>query len=465
MRKKLSSLILSALLAVSSFTGCKKAETEKATAAPERKKVTIKIGMWPEDTNADQIALFNNYKLQCEKKYDWITVEPAHYKYSVESFIPLAESGQLPTVFETWFTEPQKLIANNYVADITEQLKAAGWYDSMDPKVRELLSKDGKIYGVPRDGYALGMFVNIPLFKQAGLMEGDMPKYPKTMEELAETASAIKKKTGKAGFVLLSKDNAGGWHFSNIAWAFGAQLQVKDGDNWKSNLNSKEAVAAMQFVKDLKWKYDALTDEILQDWSSGMQAIGTSNAAMYFAAQDAVNVPTKDYGLNKDDIALVPLPAGPGGQYSLMGGTPYMFSSTASADEIDAALKFIEIMGRAPILNADTEKGLEDDAKYRKDNGVPVIPSFQVWTNKDYISKVEEVRKKYENINFNLFKDYFEISAKTLHTEEPNITQEMYAELFPVIQEVLTNKDSNVQQLLDKANGNFQQKLDASINQ
>ncbi|GFP78460.1 ABC transporter substrate-binding protein [Clostridium fungisolvens] len=463
MRKRLSLILISAILAVTSLTACNKQEDKPATA-DGHKKVTVKIGMWPEDTDAEQVALFNKYKAECEKKYNWITIEPAHYKYSVESFVPLAESGQLPTVFETWYTEPQKLIANKYVADITDELKENKWLDSMDPKIKDLLSKDGKTYGIPRDGYALGLYVNIKLFKQAGLMDGDIPKYPKTMDELAQTAATIKQKTGKAGIVLLSKDNSGGWHFSNIAWAFGAKLQVEENGKWKSNLNSKEAVAAMQYVKDLKWKYNAVTDEILQDWTSGMQAIGTSNAAMYFAAQDGVNVPTKDYGLSKDDLALVPFPAGPGGQYSLMGGTPYMFSSTASKDEIDGALKFIEIMGKAPVLNADTEKGLKDDADYRKKNNIPVIPSFQVWTNKDYLDKVEEIRKANENINYNLFKDYFSNVPKTLHTEEPNLTQDMYAELYPVIQAVLTNKDANVQALMDKANSNFQQKLDTNIN-
>ncbi len=207
-----------------------------------------------------------------------------------------------------------------------------------------------------------------------------------------------------------------------------------------------------------------MTDEILQDWTSGHKAIGTSAAAMEFPAQDAVNVPTKDYGLKKDDLALVPMPKGPGGQYSLMGGTPYMFSSTASKDEIDAALKFLEIMGRAPVLNADTEKGLKDDADYRNKNGIPVVPGFQVWTKKEYVDKVEEIRKQYENINFNLFKDYYDVSAKTLHAEEPNLTQDMYAELFPVIQAVLTDKNADPQALLNKASDNFQKKLDSSIN-
>ena len=44
------------------------------------------------------------------------------------------------------------------------------------------------------------------------------------------------------------------------AWDFGAKLATDNGDGtYTSNLNSKEAVAAMQYVSNLKWKYDVLT--------------------------------------------------------------------------------------------------------------------------------------------------------------------------------------------------------------
>ena len=46
-------------------------------------------------------------------------------------------------------------------------------YDSMfNPKVLDIISKDGKIYSVPRDAYMLGMAYNVDLFEAAGLMEG-----------------------------------------------------------------------------------------------------------------------------------------------------------------------------------------------------------------------------------------------------------------------------------------------------
>ena len=84
------------------------------------------------------------------------------------------------------------------------------------------------------------------------------------MDELAETAKTIKDKTGSAGICLLAKDNAGGWHFSNIAWAFGATLCTQNDDGtFTSHLDSDEAIAAMEYVKSLKWDYDVLTADPL----------------------------------------------------------------------------------------------------------------------------------------------------------------------------------------------------------
>ena len=119
--------------------------------------------------------------------------------------------------------------------------------------------------------------INAEVFADAGLVDEDgIPLYPKTWEELAEVAQTIKDETGSAGLCLLAQDNAGGWHFSNIAWCFGAELEEQDADGkWMANLNSPEAVAAMQYVKDLKWKYDVLTsDPTSENWGTGVHAAG-----------------------------------------------------------------------------------------------------------------------------------------------------------------------------------------------
>src|SRR5574344_725052 len=73
-------------------------------------KNEIKLGIWPEDTLTEDIALHEGYVKEFNKLYPNVKVVPAYYKYATDTFVPLAESGQLPTIYDTWFTEPQKII-------------------------------------------------------------------------------------------------------------------------------------------------------------------------------------------------------------------------------------------------------------------------------------------------------------------------------------------------------------------
>lgn len=466
MKKIISLGLVFSVLLLSGFASTT-TKTSTKTTTPAA-KVTLKLGIWPEDTLKDDIKMHQNWVKEFNKTNPNVKVVPSYYKYATDTFVPLAESGNLPTIFETWYTEPQKLIEGGFVKDITPELKELGWDKAMNPTIKQLLSKNGKIYGVPRDGYALGLMVNVELFQEAGLVDskGGL-KYPKTWDELAKDAKIIKDKTGSAGICILAKDNAGGWHYSNIAWAFGAQLEAEKNGKWVAQLNSAQDIAAMSYVKDLKWKYDVLTaDPTNEDWGTGFKQLGTGEAAMYIGANDAVNQPTQVNKLNVKKLALVPMPKGPGGQYSLMGGTPYMFSAKATSAEVKAALKYLEVMGKAPVVTKESIAGLDADAKNKVKAGIPVIPSFPAWTAKDYLLAQSAAVTKNSNVNMTLFNDYYTAIKKNgnLHLEEPKLTQDMYAELTKVLQAVITDKNADVKKLLDTANANLQKLLDSQVN-
>ncbi len=487
MKRKVIGLLLCLTLTVGMLSGCKKNEAKttvddakptkevQQTSAPEptkevsnpvEEKFQLKLGIWPEDTLTDDIAMHKEFVKKFNEKHPNVEVVPAYYKYAVDTFVPKAESGNLPTIFESWYTEPQKLIAGGFVADITDILQERGWLDTLNPSIRELLSKDGRIYGIPRDGYALGLMLNVELFEEAGLVdENGYPIYPKTWEELAETAKKIKDATGMAGFCLLAKDNAGGWHFSNIAWAFGATFTVDNGDGtFTANVDSAEAIAAMQYIKDLRWKYDVLTpDPINEDWGTGFVNIGVGTAAMYIGANDAVNQPTQVNGLPVDKLAMCALPAGPNGeQYSLSGGTPYMFSKDATVEEINAALDYLEIMGKAPVASEEAIAGMKADAENRVSNGVPVIPRFPCWIDQDVLDAETQIIKDYGNVDTKMFDSYFTATKQSgnLRMEEPGSAQDLYAELTKVLQAVVTDKDADIAALMQKADANYQSILD-----
>jgi hypothetical protein len=149
-----------------------------------------------------------------------------------------------------------------------------------------------------------------------------------------------------------------------------------------------------------------------------------------------------------------------------MGGTPYMFARNATSDEVNAALRYLEIMGRTPVVNPETIAGLRADAQMRRDNDVPVVADFPAWTASAYLRARQEANDAFRNVDNRLYADYFAmIAAGTgLRTEEPVLAQDLYAELTKALQAVLTDRNANVQGLLDTAQRNFQRLLDSQVN-
>lgn len=471
--KKILGLILCLVMVGSMLTACQNdaddaedttaADAENTTAA-EAEDVTITIGIYPEDGDTENIELHKGYIAKMAELHPNVTCKPASYVYAVDTFVPLAESGNCPTFFETWYTEPAKLIKGGYVRDITDILDAKGWLDQMTDSVKALLSDaDGKVYGVPRDGYVLGLMINVDMFKEAGLVdENGVPMFPETWDQLAEYAKKIKDATGQAGIVLQGQDNGAGWHFSNIAWAFGAELVLTNEDGtYKSNLGSDEAIAAMEYVKSLRWEYDVLTaDPTVENWGSGFEHIAAGTAAMYIAANDAVNQPTS-MGLSLDSLALGALPAGPAGAYGLTGGTPYMFSADATDAEVEAGLDYLQIMGKSPVMDDEAKQGIMDSAKSNNEQGIPVIKSVSAWNSKDREDAEAAAIAEYGNVNEAFYANYFDFIANgNIKSEEPGKTQSMYGCITKVLQEVYTNKDADVAALMANAEAEYQAILD-----
>ena len=188
---------------------------------------------------------------------------------------------------------------------------------------------------------------------------------------------------------------------------------------------------------------------------------------MYIAANDAVNQPTANNGMAVEDLMMVGIPKGPGGeQYSLFGGTPYMFAANATTDEINAALTYLEVMGKSPVLTDTMKAGLVEDAEYRVEYGIPVIKSFPAWAGEEYNAALDAVVAEYSNVDNRMFDDYFNTVASegNLRMEEPKLTQEMYAELTKVLQAVVTDENADVQALMDTADSNLQAMLDEQVN-
>ena len=437
---------------------------------------TITLGNWPADTAPEaEKALFEGYRATMAQLYPNVTLVPDYYSYTLSSYVPMAKGHTAPSIFQPPFTDPQLLISQHLVGDVTDALKAYGVLDMFSPSYVEMLAdENGRIYGLPRDGYVLGMHINIELFREAGLVDEEgLPIYPKTLTELAEYGQIIREKTGKAGLVFPASETYGGWLFTNIAWNFGCvgenALEYQDEDGrWVCNFTSPECIAAMEYMRDLKWKYDILNaDATTTDWAGAHSLLGTGEAAMNFAADDSVDQPTANKGLPVADFALIPFPAGPQGRYALAGGTCYMFAPNLTADQGIALMAYLRVIGKLPFLDDAIIAGMRADYAAKRDRGAPVIPAISAWNDEAYNAAKQAIVDEYSNVDMRLYNDFFDSISEgtiTLKSEEPVFAQQLYRELTAVIQRMITREGADVEKALRKAEESFQEYLDDEIN-
>jgi len=437
---------------------------------------TISLGNWPPDTAPDaELALFEGFKQVMAMQYPNVTVIPAYFSYTLSNYVPMARGGTAPTVFQPPFTDPQLLIGQGLVADVTDALEAFGILDKFSPSFIDLLGdENGRIYGLPRDGYVLGMHININLFEQAGLMTADgLPMIPRTLQELAETGQIIREQTGKAGLVFPASETFGGWLYTNIAWNFGAvgdnALLYQDASGrWIANLTSDPAYQALDYLRSLRWEYDILNaDATTTDWASAHTLLGTGEAAMNFAADDSVDQPTAGKGLPVDKFALIPFPAGPGGSFALTGGTCFMFAPDTTTDQAVAALAFIRLTGMLPFLDDDIVAGMRADAASRRERGAPVLPRVPAWNDEEFINMQRSIADEFSNVDWRLYQDFYDSFTDgtiQLKGEEPVFAQQLYRTLTAAIQRVITREEADVMAALVRAEESFQEYLDDEIN-
>lgn len=454
MKKRLLAVAMAAVMTVG-LAGCGEKESNG--------KTEITIGGLPTERTTQDAAWYDLTQKNIEefqKLYSDCEIIPDSYTFNAKDFMTKAAGGDLPNILSIAPTELKNIVKNNYVLDITEFAKKYGYYDAFDSKYSKLYESDGKWYGIADSSslYNMGIIYNIKLFEQAGLIdENGLPKYPQTWDELAQTAKTIKDKTGKAGFALATSSNYGGWHFLNILWDYGAEIMKKDNGKWVATFASKEGTAALQYIKDLKWKYDVLQDELITDVMGTGRMLSTNDAAMIMGQKSMVNIYHNSYEADVKNIAMSKLPAGPAGRYSQMSGNIYVFSKDSTPEQIDYCFKWLDFLGNGVNVTDEIKQKWEESYKVGQEKGSLVgVKSSSIWKSEERINAELDIQKKYATVESKFFDDYINGEGVEYRFEPEKCVQQLYSVLDSALQEVLTNKDADCAAVLEKAQYDFQ---------
>ncbi|MGV4986364.1 ABC transporter substrate-binding protein [Streptomyces sp. NRAIS4] len=348
--------------------------------------------------------------------------------------------GQMEDVFYTYFTDARHVVDINQAADLTPYLKDLKSYDTIQKQLRDIYTVNGKVYGIPRTGYSMGLIYNRKLFQKAGL---DPDKPPTTWDEVRADAKKIAALgNGTVGYADYSAQNQGGWHFTAELYAQGGDVVGADGK--KATIDTPEGHAVLQALHDMRWTDNSMGSKQLLVINDVQQMMGSGKLGMYLAAPDNIPILVKEKGADYDDIAIGPMP---GGRATLIGGDGYMFNKHDTPAQIRAGLKWLDHMFLTPATGF-----LGDYARAKKSNAPVGLPEPRLFTGAAD-AKDQQVKKANANVPVGNYQAFLDGNQKLRMKIEPPDAQQIYSVLDSAVSAVLTNKDADIDQLLKGASG------------
>lgn len=426
--------------------------------------ITLTIGDWPTKTDPNY-KQYETWKAEYQKKYPNVTIKESPLSYwtggsNGSTFYTAAAAGQLPNLNSAPFTETNRVVSNGYAANVTSELKSANWLKYMNPVATKPVVVKGKYYGIPVAVQPEGLWINVAVFKKAGLVnKKGLPIVPNTWAQVEKDAKIIHQKTGAAGWEMPSEQNSGGWYFLQLAYTFGEQFEKQVNGKWVATFNDKPAVQALTWLKNVKWQDNAVQPQALITISQAWQAMGTNQAGMMFGSPDWTNILINSYKANRNNYAIGLMPKSSyGKRVGEVGGIWDFFSKASSPAQITAGINWLTMTGVTPFVSKDAVKGFTELQQSNLKAGYPVGPSdpSQWIASAPMLKKENAILKKMTNVNMAFYNNWEKNSLKYMKAEPPIDTQQMYATLDKVVQQVLSDKNTNPKATLDQAVKNFQ---------
>jgi multiple sugar transport system substrate-binding protein len=426
-----------------------------AASAASKATVSISVASLIPGSKPDAVKQFNNQVKQFEAANPGIKVKSVQYQWTGPTFAAKLAAGTLPTVFTVPFTDARTLGSNGQLADLTKAVKGLPYFKKYNPAViAEGTTSAGKIIAVPTAAYAQALHYNRKLFTQAGL---DPNKPPTTWAEVAADAKQIAQKTGMTGYAQMGKDdNTAGWILTTMVYSLGGRMETGSGTKAKATLDNPQSEQALNMLKTMRWSDNSMGSNFDYGWSDINQAFASGTVGMYISGSDVFTNLVQASNIDPSIYGLTSLPTAQGNPKAsvLAGGTLAAVRPDAKADQIAAAVKWIDFYYEQPLISkAGALRNAKTLVASKQPVGVPALPVF----NKQQYDLANTWIKSFINVPLSQMSGYTSgIYSQKLAPEPAASTQSVYHSLDAAVEAVLTSKDANIPQLLQEANSTAQ---------
>jgi multiple sugar transport system substrate-binding protein len=288
------------------------------------------ITMWTRAaTQTQSERLVKAYNASHKNTVELTVIPTDNYQARVAA---AAGGKNLPDVFASDVIYAPNYTSQGLYLDITDQIEALDFKDSLAPAHMRLGTYEDRLYTVPHTLDLSVLFYNKDLYKKAGL---DPEAPPATLAEFAEHATTIREKIGGKTYGTFFGGNCPGcfvFTFWPSVWAAGGDIMNEDGT--ESTIDDPNMVATFDTYGQLAREdvvYPGAKSEAGPTWTGffGKGHIGV------------MPMPSTTLGLmpKSMDVGVAPIPGPDGGESTFVGGDVVGISSTT--DKADAAWDFV----------------------------------------------------------------------------------------------------------------------------
>lgn len=271
----------------------------------------LRMAIW--SANEAHLALFNEIAAAYKETHPDVNVtfdSLAFDGYTTTLTTQIA-GGNAPDLAWILETTAADFVNSGALAPLKATFEATEAYNLADvtESALALWTRDGEIYAYPFSTSPFGVFVNNDLIRAAGqqtpaeLIAAGEWNWDKAMEVNAAVAAS-----GKAGLIVRDFNYQAWQNLTSIYKGWGAAPWSEDGKT--CTFNSPEMVEAMTFIHDAIFKTKAMPGP------GESVDFFTGDAAMTLTQISRASLLPKE---NPFDWDLVPLPAGPAGEYAVIG--------------------------------------------------------------------------------------------------------------------------------------------------
>ncbi|MBM7710419.1 extracellular solute-binding protein [Enterococcus lemanii] len=299
------------------------------SSSNESSKVTLEF--WTTTAEAETTALLDIVE-KFEKQHPSIKVDVKEVEFgkAQNQFKTATLSNQAPDILRSdiaWTTEFADL---DILLPLDDKVSEKDKEDYFDSAFKYNMYED-HIYGIPMVTDSPALIYNKRMLAEAGFNEA-----PKTMDELLMMSKALTNENQYG--VFISPDS---YYALPYVWAFGGGMISDDMEILINNEGSRNGINFMQKLMNEKvvqpeLQFDNWNQAMMDDFKTGKVAMIINGP---WATTDILGGAEFK---NAENLGIAPVPAGPAGQDSPVGGHNLVISKYSQAP--DEAYQFIEFL-------------------------------------------------------------------------------------------------------------------------